>query len=161
MNTTLSVKRADLQKKLQARIDELNKQYEENGLSGLREAIRIAEKGETPDDYRSRMVNYHRQVADGLDEGTITLSESGRLSGDVPERPKKDRLASLRFGYGWDWGRMSLEQLQGQLRQHDQRHEENVRPLQAALDLLDMSSDAKVQIDSADYHKLLSSGDRY
>lgn len=165
MNTTITVNRAQLVKKLKDHRDKVTSEFE-NGrkYTLLKNALTQLDE-QTEEQHLASWVTYYQEIAQGLQEGTITLSANGtaRLSGDVPEKPKRNSVQLK--GYYADgyyvrrssefWTRDEIVNSMHRM-ENDYLHPK-VKNLDSALELLEMSSQAKVEISSADYHKLLSS----
>jgi hypothetical protein len=145
----MSVPRIDLLAKINDRIAEVEKQFESSDrVRDMREAIRLHRDGENREEFAKRMQEWHAQIAEGLADGVFKLTASGRLPSDAPRKPSRGK--SNRY---WDW---SLDQLDRQLEQYEGYFQNDLQPLKAARDLLEMSNDERVQITAADYQKLLS-----
>jgi hypothetical protein len=145
----MSVPRIDLLDKINARIAEVEAQFEESDrVKDMREAIRLHRDGENQEEFTRRLQEWHSEIGEGLADGRFKLTASGRLANDAPRKPSRGK--SNRY---WDW---SLDQLEQQLQQYEGYFQGDLQPLRAARDLLEMSNDERVQISPADYQKLLS-----
>lgn len=120
-------------------------QYEEE----IAQAVADIKAGDTPEAFATRLGDWYQAVSDGLREGKVTLDRSGRLR-DAPPRPKRDSPAGR-------YAAWKLDDLERELVRYEQRRKESVKPIETAIELLDMDSRDEVEIDAADYHSMLAS----
>lgn len=99
------------------------------------------------------LADWHAQVAEGLTDGSITISAAGNLT-NAPRRPTKHRGKSER------WRGYSKENLEDQLQYAKDNLAARAKPLESAIALLEMSTEAEVTINTADYQALLSGNNR-
>lgn len=99
---------------------------------------------------------YHQEVIDGLANGSYKYTESGKLS--VTDRrhtlPVKPSTTTQRGR--WGGTRSDLERALEYLVEDGYYWKTDVEPYTAALALLDLSDDEKIEINGSDYQGLLS-----
>lgn len=153
MKAMLTLNKADLIAKLEARVEEISERP--NALiAELKEGIETLKSAKS---YTNSLGEWHAAVAEGLADGSITLTESGKLK-NAPARPKMgEHSLNLSIDMGYYRNRQWTEE---DLNEWIEREEEGLaatlKPIHTALDLLHMSMDETVQVDSADYQAMLS-----
>jgi hypothetical protein len=103
-----------------------------------------------------RTIEYHTAILEGLENGNLDLTETGRIrciKGELPAKPKMGKINH--------WSRLPLVDLKRRLKYYQDRREAEVKPLLTAIDLLKLAEGESVQIDTADYQNLLSGTSRY
>lgn len=153
MKAMLTLNKSDLIAKLEARMEELSEKPTEL-IAEFKEGV---ETLKTAKSYASSLAEWHAEVAQGINDGTITLTDSGKLK-NAPTRPKvgEHTLAlSIDTGYyrNRQWTEAGLLEL---IKNEEANLAAGLKPIQSALELLHMSMDEVVQVDSADYQALLS-----
>lgn len=161
MKAMLTLNKADLIAKLEARVEEISERP--NALiAELKEGIETLRTGKS---YAAALGEWHAAVAEGIASGDITVTDSGKLK-NAPVRPKiglHSLNLSIDSGY-YRHRQWSEEDLNAWIKREEEALAAALKPIQTALDLLSMSVDETVQVDSADYQALLSgppSGRRY
>lgn len=150
MHATITVKKSELRDKLEARITEVYKEFNSDpSVIELRDAIEAFETGEDAETFTRRTLEYHRAIAEGIESNSIQVKANGKLSGEVPIKPVKNKVQARYFNWSKDY-------IKRQLEYKERRLKVQIKPLTVALELLDLSTEETIQIDSADYHKLLS-----
>jgi hypothetical protein len=155
LNAVITVSRNKLRKALEERMEIIRKEHADNHwMKELQNAIDRYEEAstETSEGYTERLIQWHKSVAEGLEKGEITLTQTGRLRNE-PKKPKRGQPTG-----GSYYSRWSKNDLLRQLAQHEKQLEVALAPVQAALTMLDMTTTASVQIDASEYQKLLSGG---
>ena len=153
MKAMLTLNKADLIAKLEARVEEISERP--NALiAELKEGIETLKSAKS---YAASLGEWHAAVAEGLADGSITLTESGKLK-NAPARPKLGaHTLNLSIDTGYyrqrQWTEDDLNTL---VKDEESRLAHALKPIHTALDLLSMSVDETVQVDSADYQALLS-----
>lgn len=146
MKAILTLKKADLIKKLEERKAEISALYNKQ----------IAEIDQVLDARKDATTNVNQQaewyaaVAEGLRSGEITLSPTGKLSG-APKRPTANNGGSKS-----SWGYYSTADLEATKQEIRNNEAEALKPVDTAIDLLNLSTDETVSVDSSDYQRLLS-----
>lgn len=154
MKATLNLRKEDLAAKLGERITEI-KSHWDGKRATLQEVI---DERKTGVSNTALHAEWYETLAEGLREGTITLSETGKLKGAPPKPGTK--AAGGRRSRG-DYNYYSTEQLEQQLKTYDAAEAEEIKPVQTAIDLLNMTVDETVEIDSSDYQALLAGDQRF
>ena len=153
MKAMLTLNKADLIAKLEARVEEISERP--NALiAELKEGIETLKSAKS---YSTSLGEWHAAVAEGLADGSITLTESGKLK-NAPARPKLGaHTLNLSIDTGYyrqrQWTEDDLNTL---VKDEESRLAHALKPIHTALELLHMSMDETVQVDSADYQALLS-----
>lgn len=153
MKAMLTLNKADLISKLETRVEEISERP--NALiAELKEGVETLKSAKS---YALSLGEWHAAVAEGLADGSITLTETGKLK-NAPARPKKgEHSLSLSIDTGYYRSRQWTEdQLLDYISKLESNLAQDLKPLQTALDLLHMSVDETVLVDSADYQALLS-----
>jgi hypothetical protein len=154
MDAVLNVNAEKLKDKLQARIDSIRAQYEaDENIKELKGEIAYINSGGVT--YPAQLAAWYQAVGEGIAAGTITVGDSGRLGGDVPPKPMKNKANAYHWR-GWD-----LASLEGQLKHYERYLENDLDPLKTAIELLDLAGTTEVQVNAADYQGLLNTGWRY
>jgi hypothetical protein len=153
MKATLNLRKEDLRAKLVERVEEIKAYFD-----GKRDEIQevIDERAAATDD-KTMHAEFYETLAAGLRDGSITLSTTGKLRGAPPKPGTK--AAGGRRSRG-DWNYYSTEQLESRKGQYDAAEKDEIKPVQTAIDLLDLATDETVEIDTTDYHNLLN-GNRH
>lgn len=149
MKATLTVNKAELRAKLEARVEEIRNIPEEGYERDLHEAIELRKKGEDAEAYLKRTIEYYTLIIDGLQDGSITISNSGRLSGQTPQKPAKGKVT-------FQYSKWTLDQMEKEYARYERQREHRTVPVQTAIELLDMATGSEIEIDAADYQALLS-----
>ena len=164
MKATLNLRKDDLLAKLNERKAEIAAKVQET----VDEIQAVIDARATATDNTTLHAEYYEQIAAGLKDGSITLNPgTGKLKG-APARPgtkgytgggTSPAKTRRRGGYDWEW--YSTEQLEQQIAQHREQEKAAQKPLDTAIDLLNLSTDEVVEIDTADYQALLSGQNRH
>ena len=161
MKAMLTLNKDDLIAKLEARIDEISEDPTAL-IAELKDGIETLKSAKS---YAASLGEWHAAVAEGLAEGSITLTESGKLK-NAPARPKLGaHTLNLSIDTGYYRQRQWTEEgLLSVVKSVEAQLAADLKPILTALELLHMSMDETVQVDSADYQAMLSgtlSGRRY
>ena len=163
MKTTLSLRKEDLLAKLGERKAEITAKMQEK----VDEIQAVIDARATAVEDAALHAKWYEEIAEGLKDGSITLNPgTGKLKG-APARPgtkgytkggTATRKSRLRNGYNWEW--YSDEELEQQIASYREQEKKAQKPLDTAIDLLNLSTDETVEIDTADYQALLA-GNHY
>ena len=161
---TLKLPKAELIARLEARKAEIAAEYKEAEDSTRAELNRRANLVSDAEAY----ADYYEMIATGLRDGTYEMS-NGKLRptrrGDkVPPRPgTKDSAVELMRGIRGGGSRFSYyadSQLTEKIeRQWPAQLAEELKPIDTAIDLLNIATDDVVEVDASNYAGMLS-GDR-
>ena len=161
-NMTLTLPKTDLIQELTDKRDALTQEYTDEHITPLDTLIaEVTNAG----DLKDRLVRWHKDIAKALKDGSVTVSPSGKLKG-APPRPSLTNVVGAsgttattarRRRHHWEWyGHMSLDELKAYRADAQTRLDALLEPLTTAIRLLDMSTETAVEIQTADYQKLLS-----
>jgi hypothetical protein len=166
MKATLNLRKDDLLAKLNERKAEITANAQEE----VDEIQAVIDARVSATDNTTLHAEYYEQIAAGLKDGSITLNPgTGKLkgaparpgtkgyTGGAPSAPKK--RVRRRHGYDWEW--YDNENLESHIQQIREQEKAAHKPLDTAIDLLNLSTDEVVEIDTADYQALLSGQNRY
>lgn len=156
----LTLPKADLIQELEAKRDALIQEYTDEHITRLDNLIaEVTNAG----DLKDRLVRWHKDIAKGLKDGSITVSTSGKLK-SAPPRPSLTNVVAAstkthatryhRHWYGYE--HMSLDELKKYRAEAQARLDALLEPLTTAIRLLGMSTETAVEIQTADYQRLLS-----
>lgn len=158
---TLTLPKADLLNELNARLTEIDNTVYAEEIKEIKAALKNVITSAT---VTKALVKYHKDIAKGLDDGSITLSTSGRLQ-NAPAKPATGSILvpqSVRRLYGYGRSEYTTEEdLKTQLAHYEKNVAQYKKPVEAAIKLLNLSTDTEVVIKSADYQALLSGPTRY
>ena len=160
MKATLNLRKDDLLTKLNERKAEVEKQFDDR----ITEIQEVIDTRVSATDNASLHADYYEELAAGLRDGSIEINATtGKLKGAGPRPGTKgytgSAKAAKRRAYG-DWSYYDNDQLERQIEQTKQQKVQAVKPLDTAIDLLNLSTDETVEIDTADYQALLSGENR-
>ncbi len=156
MDAMITVKRADLLEKLTALIDQYKREFDESEkVKEYEDLKKLLQAGETREAFEARMLAWHKQIVDGLEKGTITITSKGAPH-NGPPKPVINKFLSHGF-YERHW---TVEACDKQIEQYKEYLEADLKPLQTAIEILLMSQDELIPINSGDYQSLLSGKNR-
>ena len=147
MKATLNLRKNDLLAKLNERKVEVEGKFD----ARVAEIQAVIDDRKTAKDDKTAHAEWYEAVAEGLRSGEITFTQSGKLR-NAPPKPGS-ASGSRRHG---DWSYYNNEELERQIRLTNEQKAQAVKPLDTAIDLLNLSTDETVEIDSSDYQALLS-----
>jgi hypothetical protein len=156
---TLTLPKDELLASLNEHRDEIVKKFTAQNLDPLDSLIaEVKNTGSLKD----RLVRWHKKVAKGLADGSITVTPSGGLKNAPPKPSNKNVTATsasaVARNYRSWYGSMTLQDLVEYRDREAERMAEVIRPLTTAITLLEKSVDTQVTIESGDYQRLLSLG---
>ena len=159
MQAVLNINKADLVAKLEERIEEFSAPYDEF----FDEIDDYMSKILSASDHRTKLSEWHAKIAAGLESGAIEISAKNRLIG-APPRPTETSYINIKIttpdgrNYGTDRYpyRCDLDSLKQVKSSQEKVRDSLIQPIQAALNLLELSVEDVVTINAADYHALLS-----
>lgn len=164
MKATLNLRKEDLLAKLNERKAEITAKVQEE----VDEIQAVIDARATAIDNTTLHAEWYEQIAEGLKDGSIILNPgTGKLKG-APAKPGtrgyigggiSTRKMRRLHGCTWEW--YSDEELEQQIAQRRKQEKDAQKPLDTAIDLLNLSTDETVEIDTADYQALLSGQNRY
>lgn len=157
MKAILTLNKGDLLNKLKGRLDEIDAAFQKK----LDEIQEIIDTREAEKDDIAAFVQWHKDVAEGLASGEITLTKSGALKG-APGKPgsKTSRpKGSSRYSRDWEW--YDTDTLNHEKKNIEANRDANKKPVQTAIDLIELSVGETVEVDAADYQNLLNGDRRY
>ena len=159
MQAVLNINKADLVAKLEERIEEISAPYDEffDVIDDYMSKILSAS------DHRTKLSEWHAKVAAGLESGAIEISPKNRLIG-APPRPTETAFIEIKIttpggrNYGTNRYPRScdMDTLKQIKSSQEMVRDSLIQPIQAALNLLELSVEDVVTINAADYHALLS-----
>jgi hypothetical protein len=137
MHLTLTVPRTELIDALKAKRDDIASQYD----------TKLNEIAETTNNPNGQLwSSYHASLAEGLSNGTLSVTADGRLDGkDVPKPPVVNHQAQA------DHERSVRKT---QWLESEKKH--SLAQFDDVLPLLEMSTDKTVPVNSAEYNRLMN-----
>lgn len=131
----------------------------------------LLEKMENSAPYVDRTIAWHRAVADGLADGSITMTKGGALK-DAPAKPKTDGQEIItNFGEDYDiYGRARVrrdvpweyqqcktpDDVREVIKDYVSRLEVDLSPITSQITLFSLSDDEYIEVDQGNFHGLLS-----
>lgn len=160
MKATLNLRKDDLLAKLAERKAEVEKQFEDR----ITEIQEVIDSRVSATDNASLHAEYYEELAAGLRDGSIEINATtGKLKGAGPRPGTKGYTGSAKAARSrryHDWSYYDNDQLEQQIKQTREQQKQAVKPLDTAIDLLSLSTDETVEIDTSDYQALLSGDHR-
>lgn len=163
MNATLTLKKDDLLKKLDARIQEIHDLFDVE-VKNIQDVLDLRHKIKGTSAAHS---DWYRQVAEGIADGSIQVTNNGKLKGAPPKPGTKSWIAEVsgvdkdtvdpnilarakRYGYHDD---VRLQGIIDLLRRNEGDH---IKEVETAAEMVRMSTNETVEVNTADYQNLLS-----
>lgn len=163
MNATLTIKKDDLLKKLDDRIKEIHDHFDTE-TQKLQDIIDLREK---INNTATAHADWYKRVSEGIADGSIVVQDSGKLKGAPPKPGTKSYMAEVggideekvdpdtlarakRYGY------YDNERIQSNIDQMRRHEKEWVKEVETAADMIKMSTNETVEVNTADYQKLLT-----
>lgn len=133
----------------------------------------LFEKMENSAPFIERTAAWHKAVAEGLAEGSITLTKTGALKG-APAKPKTDGQEIIaNFGEDYEgrgaYGRRNLRDVPWEyhdcktaadvrevINEQTKNRESRLRPITSQITLFSLSDDEYIEVDQGNFHGLLS-----
>lgn len=163
MNATLTLKKDDLLKKLDDRIQEINNYFDAE-VKKLQDVLDLRAKVNNTATAHS---DWYKQVAEGIADGSIKVSDSGKLKGAPPKPGSKayqtdvsglvdEEIDPTLKQRAERWSYHGDEQLLSVMRGTEEEKQDALKEVNTARDMIEMSTNETVEVNTADYQKLLS-----
>lgn len=163
MNATLTLKKDDLLKKLDDRIQEIETYFDAEAKK-LQDVLDLRGK---VNNTATAHAGWYKQVAEGIADGSIKVQDSGKLKGAPPKPGSKAYQTDVAGMVDGEtdpdlkrraerWSYHGDDQILSVMEGIQDDKQAALKEVNTARDMIEMSTNETVEVNTADYQKLLS-----